>query len=307
MGNVVQAVERYTNIPLDVRDRLKRRMEARQYDEIVTIRRDSITGVHRYGADIRDMHFGAGRVCRTVTRTAWAPSAVERGLVYCEGEHCIVVPTVCRNVSRITRLPPLPLTAGPAAPGVPKGLPVGTALPGTDSAATPGKGVLLASGSVAEPGELVFEPPGAGGATTTAGQAAIQAALASIASANAVDSGGFFSGGGLNTPAINFNPYGGTAAGAGGGSFAPGTSTGTGQTDPGSAATPPTPAQPGLAIDPPSPVPSFPPLVVDDADPKAPPVPEPGTWALLTAGLAALLLLRRRQARRKPAGAAFKS
>ena len=38
-----------------------------------------------------------------MTRAAWAPQTQERGLVYCEAGQCILVPTVCRNVSRITR------------------------------------------------------------------------------------------------------------------------------------------------------------------------------------------------------------
>ena len=38
-----------------------------------------------------------------MTRAAWAPQTQERGLVYREAGQCILVPTVCRNVSRITR------------------------------------------------------------------------------------------------------------------------------------------------------------------------------------------------------------
>jgi hypothetical protein len=40
------------------------------------------------------------------------------GLVYCEQEHCLIVPTVCRNVSRVTRtgvppvLPPVEIPGG---------------------------------------------------------------------------------------------------------------------------------------------------------------------------------------------------
>ena len=104
MGDVVAAVDRYTDIPEPVRARLKARMETRQYDEIAAIRRDSVTGKRRYAPEIRDMHFGQGQVCRAVTRAKWADHMVERGLVYCESSHCILVPTVCRNVSRIKRL-----------------------------------------------------------------------------------------------------------------------------------------------------------------------------------------------------------
>jgi len=58
------------------------------------------------------MHFGANNVCKTVSRAKWTQKAEERGLVYCEENQCILVPTVCRNVSRISRVP-----ARAAAPG----------------------------------------------------------------------------------------------------------------------------------------------------------------------------------------------
>ena len=103
MGDVVAAVDRYQDIPADVRERLKARMVKRSYDDVVTIRRDSIEGKARYGTTIRDMHFGSSQICRSVTRTAWSPQMQERGLVYCDGGDCILVPTVCRNVSRIAR------------------------------------------------------------------------------------------------------------------------------------------------------------------------------------------------------------
>jgi hypothetical protein len=113
MGEVVPAIDRYADIPTPVRMRLKERMAQRRYDDLVEIRRDSIRGKHDYGAEIRDMHFGLDRVCGQVTRSAWSESMRERGLVYCDSGHCILVPTVCRNVSRIERRRP----AVAAAPG----------------------------------------------------------------------------------------------------------------------------------------------------------------------------------------------
>lgn len=92
-------------------------MLARQYDDIAEIRRDTIQGVQSY-SDLRDMHFGEGRLCRLPSRALWAAQHVERGLVYCEVEHCLIVPTVCRNVSRVTRtmappaLPPVEIPGG---------------------------------------------------------------------------------------------------------------------------------------------------------------------------------------------------
>jgi hypothetical protein len=99
-------------------------MLAHQYDDIAEIRRDTITGTQTY-TDLRDMHFGEGRLCRLPSRALWSAQHTERGLVYCEQEHCLIVPTVCRNVSRVTRTgvpPPLP----PALP--PVEIPGGTGL-----------------------------------------------------------------------------------------------------------------------------------------------------------------------------------
>jgi hypothetical protein len=113
MGEVPAAVDRYLDIPADVRAILRGRMQRHAYDDVVDVRRDSIVGAHRYDSAIRDMHFGQGRVCATVTRQRWADDTHERGLVYCESGHCVMVPTVCRNVSRVTRLhtsPPMALT-----------------------------------------------------------------------------------------------------------------------------------------------------------------------------------------------------
>ncbi len=143
-GDTVAAVDRYDDIPADVRAKLKARMAERRYDEVATIRRDSIEGRYAYSG-LRDMHFGQNQVCRTVTRDKWAPEAVERGLVYCESGHCLIVPTVCRNVSRVDR----GAASAPAAGASPGG------------AGKPGAAVATATPT----DELVFDPPGAGPAT----------------------------------------------------------------------------------------------------------------------------------------------
>lgn len=138
-GDTVAAVDRYTDIPAPVRAALKQRMAKHQYDEIAAIRRDSIEGRYSY-SELRDMHFGQSQVCRTVTRDKWAPDAVERGLVYCESGHCLIVPTVCRNVSRVTRAPLAPAAAA-----------------GSGAAAGADGGIAAAPQD-----ELSFDPPAAG-------------------------------------------------------------------------------------------------------------------------------------------------
>lgn len=110
MGDLPSAVDRYTDIPADIRSELKMRMQRRTYDAVAVITRDEIVapGGERFGL-LRDMHFGSGRVCAEVTRAKWTDDMQERGLVYCEQGHCVIVPTVCRNVSRVSRLVPPPL------------------------------------------------------------------------------------------------------------------------------------------------------------------------------------------------------
>ena len=141
MGNVVNAIDRYTDIPVEVRARLKERMEARDFDEFVAIERDGIIGKRKYEPGITEMHFGNGKVCRTVTRTHWTATMRERGLVYCEQNHCILVPTVCRNVSRIRRLPEeaAPPPAAPPQAGAPTEEPA----PGSAGAGYSSSGYLM--------------------------------------------------------------------------------------------------------------------------------------------------------------------
>jgi hypothetical protein len=111
MGSVVEAVDDYRDIPTATRTKLRQRIAARQYDDLATISREAIVGKYAYLPEIRDMHFGQGRVCTTVTRARWPSGTHERGLVYCEDGHCIIVPTVCRNVSRVTRVQASPAAA----------------------------------------------------------------------------------------------------------------------------------------------------------------------------------------------------
>ncbi|MQA17987.1 MHFG family PEP-CTERM protein [Rugamonas rivuli] len=104
-GKTAAAIDRYTDIPAAVRSTLKRRMEEGQSDDKVLITRDGISGKNQYDPAIRDMHFGAASVCATVTRSKWAEQRQEPGAVYCVDQHCILVPKICGNVSRINRVP----------------------------------------------------------------------------------------------------------------------------------------------------------------------------------------------------------
>jgi hypothetical protein len=102
IGNVADAVYNYTDIPKPVQDALHARMLKHDYDDLAEITADSINGAFAYD-NLRDMHFGRNQICGNVSRAKWGGKA-ERGLVYCEAEHCIIVPTVCGNVSRVTKV-----------------------------------------------------------------------------------------------------------------------------------------------------------------------------------------------------------
>ena len=104
-GTFADAVDSYQDMSVQTRATLKAKLDARRYDDVVLIKRDAIVSDQdagrSYGAEITGMHFGAGRTCAQVDRSAWSAQHQERGYVYCADGHCIVVPTVCRNISRI--------------------------------------------------------------------------------------------------------------------------------------------------------------------------------------------------------------
>jgi hypothetical protein len=103
-GDVVAAVDHYTDLPAEVRAALKRRLAARDYDEVVTIRRDRIDGRRMYAPALTHMHFGRDQVCGRVTRAGWSENTSQRAQVVCESGACVAVPFICGNLSRITRL-----------------------------------------------------------------------------------------------------------------------------------------------------------------------------------------------------------
>ncbi len=279
-GNIGNAIDRYQDIPAATRETLKKRMAARAYDEIVLITRDSITGRSSYSNDIRDMHFGAGQICGRISRAKWAPSAEERGLVYCEGSECIMVPTVCRNVSRITRLPQRQ----------------GDTAEGPDTLMPPPPTALNLPD-----GNLNFDAPGAGplGASAPGTQSFAASSLAPDAGVGTGGTAAAANPGGA--PAVVGSGSEGSGGGGGGsaGGGAPGFAGAPGIPFIGNipfAATAgevPGPVSTPLLPDSETPGPPVPVAVVAEPVPVTA-IPEPSTWALMLGGLALLALKRRR-------------
>lgn len=118
-GTPAAALAHYRDIPSADRAVLARRIAAGIPDDTVQVSRAAISGHYEYESRIQDMHFGAGRMCRTVTRAKWRPAHREAGAVYCVNDSCVLVPEVCGNVSRVRRI----VTFGSGTPGATGGAP----------------------------------------------------------------------------------------------------------------------------------------------------------------------------------------
>ncbi|HEX2012952.1 MAG TPA: MHFG family PEP-CTERM protein, partial [Roseateles sp.] len=100
-GEPASTVERFQDIPPEMRARLRQRMAAHKFDELVLIRRDAIIGKQGYG-EISGLQFGR-TACEKTDRSAWAPAAEETALSYCEGDYCVLVTINGHHVLRVER------------------------------------------------------------------------------------------------------------------------------------------------------------------------------------------------------------
>jgi hypothetical protein len=89
-------------MPIETKEELARKMRAKEYDDVAVIRRDTIEGIDSY-TNLRGMHFG-NQVCGKVNRKQWKDHQQEVGMVYCHKSSCVIVPTVCNNVSLVDRV-----------------------------------------------------------------------------------------------------------------------------------------------------------------------------------------------------------
>lgn len=145
MNMIPPTVENFAEIPRETRQRLSARMNRRAFDDFITIRRDSISGKYRYAAQINQMQFGNGTICKNVKRNGWAPTHLTRALVYCEDNYCVMVPTELRNVALVKRLTETRMAEAVPAdePDLLEGLP--------PTAAGPADGTAASAGASAQP------------------------------------------------------------------------------------------------------------------------------------------------------------
>ncbi len=165
------------DLPAGTRRKLHALMAAHQTTDVATITRDAMIGhAGAEYADLREMHSGHGQVCHgAVDRSAWSARRRERALVYCADGACVVVPTICNNVSMVTRKPEDTVASGPPPDDTPIDITPAAGPPGQsspesgppDSFAGAGPGTIADSAPPGDvttggipPGDL---PPGGGG------------------------------------------------------------------------------------------------------------------------------------------------
>lgn len=157
-GSVSDAVTRYVDIPLPVRTRLIAKIEGRQADDTVAIMRDSIAGNDHYDPQIADMHFGQRTVCASVARDGWSDTAREPAKVYCVDGHCLIVPQICGNISRVRRIDGASGGTGPGGAAAPAAVSLPAAgQPGWIRPAAPDDVAMAdAMAQVASSGDVLF-------------------------------------------------------------------------------------------------------------------------------------------------------
>jgi hypothetical protein len=104
-GDVITALKDYKLPTVDMQ-LIKKKMSAYEYDDMVSITREAISGSpkqHVSYSNLRDMHSGHS-VCNGPVKISWASNESQLGLVYCgTGDTCVVVPLICDNVALLTR------------------------------------------------------------------------------------------------------------------------------------------------------------------------------------------------------------
>ncbi len=101
---VAAAVARY-EFPKPIQAQLVAKVKRLDTDAVVRIGKDGLYSPTGTAANLRDMHFGKRLCSGPVHRPRWKADHTEVALVYCVQGHCIAVPVICGNVSRIDFTP----------------------------------------------------------------------------------------------------------------------------------------------------------------------------------------------------------
>lgn len=103
-GELAPLLDRYQDLTPPLRARLRQRLNALNYDDIVTIRRDSITGTRLYAAQIQGWSGALEAGCSAPSRAHWPDTERQLALVFCEGGQCLMLSVEGRQLARIETL-----------------------------------------------------------------------------------------------------------------------------------------------------------------------------------------------------------
>jgi hypothetical protein len=107
--SAIEAIASY-EFPKPVKQIILRKITDGKPDGVMEITYDRATWNDQY-VELADMHWGSGKCKGLVKRSNWNYFRVEKALVYCGTVgHCIAVPFICGNVSRVVFgvIPPVP-------------------------------------------------------------------------------------------------------------------------------------------------------------------------------------------------------
>ena len=103
-GARAEALNNYKDIPASIRQILKEKITAHQYDDHITISRIGMTGKQNY-SNGRDMHWGQNKMCKgEFSIVKWNYMHTEAALVYTYKGYSIAIPSICGNVFRLDLL-----------------------------------------------------------------------------------------------------------------------------------------------------------------------------------------------------------
>lgn len=102
IGNHANAIDNYTDIPVSIRAELKKKINAHNFDDHITIDKLGMSGKLSY-SNGRDMHWGQNKMCKgEFNISQWKSTHQERAVVYTYNGYSIAIPSVCGNVFRLT-------------------------------------------------------------------------------------------------------------------------------------------------------------------------------------------------------------
>jgi len=104
-ASIYSAVQSY-GFPKESTDEIVWKIKANMTDAVIYVKRDSIESPFGIASNLRDMHFGNNKRCNgKVIRNNWNSLDEKPALVYCSSQHCVAIPVVCGNISRIDYRP----------------------------------------------------------------------------------------------------------------------------------------------------------------------------------------------------------